>query len=60
MDISQGLPIKKVINYEYMVTSTPQYCFPVSEEWVIVNVFLKYLENGMPTNVLVFRRIVKE
>ena len=47
-------------NYEYRVKATPEYCCDINEQWELVDVFLKRLENGYRNYVLVFRKEIKE
>lgn len=47
---------RELITYEYMIKVTPEYCYDITEAWTLVDVFIKYLDSGFKTNVLVFRR----
>jgi len=47
---------RELKHYEYRVKPTPEYCSPIEEGWELVDVFLKWLDNGHLNYLLVFRK----
>ncbi len=58
--MSEEATVRDIKEYEYRVKCTPEYCYPIDEDWTLIDVFLKRLEIGYRNYVLVFRREVKK